>query len=158
MCILKAVFRPGSRFHLYTGSPSYGPTPPIDVRSFAWPLLLLTVSLQHLQAAALDSALLKTEHKGQLITLCIRDDEQPPAPRRGGHCRQGIGGELHVLPPELYEEPGFRRNLQQQGHDDLHGRPQGFPPSSREVPLQRRGLQVPTALHQERPRDRLGER
>ena len=33
------------------------------------------MSLQHLQAAALDSAFLKTEHKGQLITLCIRDDD-----------------------------------------------------------------------------------
>ena len=71
--------------------------------------------------------------------------------------KYGIGGELHVLPPELYEKPGRRYNLQQQGHDDLRGRPQGFPPSSREVPLQRRGVQVPTALHQERPRDRLGE-
>ena len=33
------------------------------------------MSLQHLQAAALDSAFLKTEHKGQLITLCVRDDD-----------------------------------------------------------------------------------
>ena len=96
--------------------------------------------------------------QGAAHHLVRQGRRQPPAPRRGGRCRQGIGGELHVLPPELYEKPGRRYNLQQQGHDDLRGRPQGFPPSSREVPLQRRGVQVPTALHQERPRVRLGER
>ena len=96
--------------------------------------------------------------QGAAHHLLHQGRRQPLAPRRGGHCRQEIGGELRVLPPELHEERGLRCNLQQQGHDDLDGRPQGFPPSSREVPLQRRGVQVPTALHQERPRDRLGER
>jgi len=53
---------------------------------------------------------------------------------------------------------GVPQDGAQGADDDLRGRPQGFPPSSREVPLQRRGVQVPTALHQERPRDGLGER
>ena len=106
----------------------------------------------------MDSALLKTEHKGQLITLCIRDDDNLLLRVAVAIVEKESEESYTYFFQNCMKNADFAATFNSKDMTIFTDGQKGPPPSSREVLLQRRGVQVPTALHQERPRDRLGER
>ena len=102
-------------------------------------------------------AFLKTEHKEQLITLCIRDDNNLLLLVAVAIVDKESEETYTYFLQNCMKSADFAATSNSKDmtiFTDGHK----VPLSSREVLLQRRGVQVPTSLHQERPRDWLGER